>query len=324
MHDYTTQSECEGKLEDSSWTDCFPTEDGQFSRFACMDGEEGKVFTDICTDATCNEQSCMSEWTWRTEYASTCYFDGTAYYGYECTNLDLDEEYVPPETAPVLSAKICAELGEDWVVPPQSSYPNVCAATKVNGDCPPDTMTQSEANTFCEDFGARLCTADELEGDVAKGTGCKNDLKYVWTSSECEGGFVKTAGAIKSAMNMPATCVPETDTSATVRCCADISNDGGVAPNFPPGYRMAIAYDFPSEQSTCGGEPLRTYSCWTNTATGVSQRLACNVEENVWVQSCGSDASCAASSCKGAWYTFGEMPGKCYTEDDVLYTYVCS
>ena len=42
-------------------------------------------------------------------------------------------------------------------------------------------LTFTNAAAFCEDFGARLCTLDEIVALEAKGTGCSYDNELVWT-----------------------------------------------------------------------------------------------------------------------------------------------
>jgi cysteine-rich repeat protein len=44
-------------------------------------------------------------------------------------------------------------------------------------------VTYDQAERLCDSSGARLCTADELAADHAKGTGCGYDLAPVWSSS---------------------------------------------------------------------------------------------------------------------------------------------
>ncbi|KAL7528166.1 hypothetical protein ACHAXR_002302 [Thalassiosira sp. AJA248-18] len=45
------------------------------------------------------------------------------------------------------------------------------------------SKTLAEAENICLSAGARLCTAEELEADCTKGSGCQFDKQHVWSSS---------------------------------------------------------------------------------------------------------------------------------------------
>ena len=84
------------------------------------------------------------------------------------------------------SDKSCSELG--WEAHQKHG---VCAASfmkQVNPPCAP-MMNFTTANDYCVGRGARLCTAADLGSDVAKGTGCALDDKFVWSSSSCPDGI---------------------------------------------------------------------------------------------------------------------------------------
>ena len=42
------------------------------------------------------------------------------------------------------------------------------------------TLTFSDAKQECSDFGMRLCTEEELAGNICCGTGCSFDFELVW------------------------------------------------------------------------------------------------------------------------------------------------
>lgn len=155
----------------------------------------------------------------------------------------------PPTTAPVKSAKSCAELGWDVV------DGSVCAASKVNKECFAGGSL-ADSTSFCESAGARLCTTAELAADVAKGTGCKADDAAVFAA---EGTL--TGGSSKAQ-------VTSTSSTAThARCCADVVGAGstititGVAPVSPSGaWTNALPAIQPSAPFTL---PTRTYSSGT-------------------------------------------------------------
>eukprot|EP00039_Didymoeca_costata_P027218 m.17817 g.17817 ORF g.17817 m.17817 type:complete len:1258 (+) comp6118_c0_seq1:95-3868(+) len=88
------------------------------------------------------------------------------------------------------------------------------------------------AQQICTSAGARLCSADELQGDVARGTGCGFDKQLVWTTDECvrddtTKGHRVVLGRSRSetATSPKETCLDSTGLAA-VRCCADIQPRG--------------------------------------------------------------------------------------------------
>ena len=46
-------------------------------------------------------------------------------------------------------------------------------------------VSYEKALVHCTAQGARLCSANELQNDVARGTGCGFDTRLVWTSESC-------------------------------------------------------------------------------------------------------------------------------------------
>ena len=85
-------------------------------------------------------------------------------------------------------------------------------------------LHHQDARRFCTRQGARICTAAELNADVAKGSGCGLDGKRVWASNFCgEGGdhFLSVAGSTATGDELPATCL-HWETWLPVRCCADV------------------------------------------------------------------------------------------------------
>ena len=81
------------------------------------------------------------------------------------------------------SSSTCAELGWGF----GSGHTAVCAASVFDGTCHKNTDTYAEAVELCVGQGARLCTADELQANVARGTGCSIDWQLTWTLTACEG-----------------------------------------------------------------------------------------------------------------------------------------
>merc|ERR1712232_176574 len=52
-----------------------------------------------------------------------------------------------------------------------------------SGDCN-WVKTFVEAEDLCAGAGARLCTADEVDNDCTRGSGCQFDHEHVWTSDD--------------------------------------------------------------------------------------------------------------------------------------------
>lgn len=129
------------------------------------------------------------------------------------------------DVLPSVSRRSCAELG--WRVQPGSG--NVCAGSHVSerGGCSLPVPLQ-EARRLCVRRGARLCTAQELSNDEARGSGCGNDAKFVWTRSPCimtgkgRPGYLVGIG---SRTNGPESVEQQCrlpSSLAGVRCCADV------------------------------------------------------------------------------------------------------
>ena len=82
----------------------------------------------------------------------------------------------------------CGDLGWDanscgeGQCRPGQGNPLVCGESDDGFTCQ-NSITYERAVTACSSFGARLCTADELMGGEAEGTGCGHDGRYVWSSS---------------------------------------------------------------------------------------------------------------------------------------------
>jgi len=62
---------------------------------------------------------------------------------------------------------------------------NVWAQSKFDGKCMRN-KNFLEAECICEKYGARLCTKQEANRSCARGTGCGNDRRLVWTSVSFE------------------------------------------------------------------------------------------------------------------------------------------
>jgi len=120
-----------------------------------------------------------------------------------------DEPPAPPKT--------CAALG--WNADKYGSK-SVCGESDLGlGGCS-GVKSWDDAVDFCAAAGARLCTADELLDDEARGTGCSYDGKRVWSSTKCSdnGKYHGVGGSSKKSGKK---CWAASK-KRLVRCCADV------------------------------------------------------------------------------------------------------
>ena len=82
---------------------------------------------------------------------------------------------------------------------------------------------------MCTEVGARLCTAVELQNDVARDTGCGLDMEQVWSNEPCiskeygSNGYWLVGGSKQS--NHAPQCKGR-GAFSNVRCCADVETIG--------------------------------------------------------------------------------------------------
>ena len=101
------------------------------------------------------------------------------------------------------SAKSCAELG--W--PYRWGNAEVCGESDRGDWACTSSVPFAAAEAVCADLGARLCTALELAANVARGTGCQFDRRFVWAGdASCPPGEALLAPG-RSSDSDPA-CVP--------------------------------------------------------------------------------------------------------------------
>ena len=121
--------------------------------------------------------------------------------------------------------------GTDWVKYPHC---NVWAISEVNGSCK-NGKTKSEAEMLCNSIGGRLCTKEELESGCSIGSGCGNDGKLVWSSTEYFVGddfsspdpqHWVACGSSENSCTFQNYLV-DNEELHEVRCCSDTLIDGG-------------------------------------------------------------------------------------------------
>lgn len=124
------------------------------------------------------------------------------------------------------SCKTCGQLG--WL--PKASTPAVCADSEVagasngQGECVAEAISFRAAEQLCFDIGARLCSFEELDSDVAGATGCSLDDKLVWSRSPCgSGSFRVRLGTSQgdSSDSSTSACQDRETGRAYLRCCGD-------------------------------------------------------------------------------------------------------
>eukprot|EP00045_Choanoeca_perplexa_P017655 m.261284 g.261284 ORF g.261284 m.261284 type:complete len:2833 (+) comp17596_c0_seq5:884-9382(+) len=123
-----------------------------------------------------------------------------------------------------LSSRTCGELGWSPSRTEFDTFGHVCAASAVSStdgeaSCPTAATPFAVAEQYCASLGARLCSAEEVEAEETRGSGCGFDLKRIWTRSPCENGFYTMPGA-SYATTIKKECTASSD-AAFVRCCAD-------------------------------------------------------------------------------------------------------
>ena len=104
----------------------------------------------------------------------------------------------------------------------RAALAGVCADSAGAKGCPA-ALVHRDAFLFCHSQGARLCTAAELRGGVAAGSGCGLDGARVWSADFCGDGddhFLAVRGSGGGATATEEECL-HTDALLPPRCCAD-------------------------------------------------------------------------------------------------------
>jgi len=133
-----------------------------------------------------------------------------------------------PEAAEPLTNQTCTQL--EWGT--SADTPSVCASARaavfhggrtVDGSCIEDPVTWHEAFELCTSRGARLCSADELQANVAKPAGCDRDQQRVWSDTACGCGAAYSQGGAFSASEAAVNqrVCSSVDQKHAAVCCAD-------------------------------------------------------------------------------------------------------
>ena len=119
------------------------------------------------------------------------------------------------------SVSSCADLG--WANAAEYGDEAVCSESDTGLGCS-GLLTWPEAAEFCETAGARLCTAAEIKNKNTYGSGCDLDSKFIWSNTDCDGGFITMTGRGTSPF-----CVSGNEEKYT-RCCADQTDKTNIIP----------------------------------------------------------------------------------------------
>jgi len=140
---------------------------------------------------------------------------------------DLEEADGSESTEVVLSASPCNKLR--WKVSTFSKNKKKCSTAKFNlkkgkgkksAKCA-QPVEYSAAEATCVQFGARVCSSQELQEDVGRAVSCKSDKKRVWTSSECGNGQHISQGATSKSIKAKAPQCTDKIRKLPFLCCAD-------------------------------------------------------------------------------------------------------
>jgi hypothetical protein len=145
----------------------------------------------------------------------------------------------------------------------------------------PSRMPWADADRFCRDGGARLCSAMEISRNVGRHAGCGFDNKRVWTSTVCgQGmGFRSAAASTDFLSQTPELCTPVSDHQYPQCCCDEMVEQCGET-----GVPMADVV------LCCGNLP---HSC--------SMRVGIANTENCNDYCSGHTHSSVKLECSGAW-----------------------
>ncbi len=154
----------------------------------------------------------------------------------------------------------------------------ICAGSVIDGTCKNyRNSTYNEAQEFCELAGARLCSAAELYGNAAKGTGCALDSHFVWTSTSCgEDRHLVARGA--DGQTFGRQCQSKDLSTFSVRCCAS---------NSMPVPTMTDTEDnFPTAQTSHQQQVTRSFTPstgWEHSTSSIAVGLEgkCTIHQGV-------------------------------------------
>ena len=102
------------------------------------------------------------------------------------------------------NAEPCANA---WKQKCDSWEPTVYARSKVGGECS-GQLDFYKAKAFCSSAGGRLCSAEEMLEECARGTGCKYDQHMIWVGMY-DGGWCDQDSDCVNGVCTNGECIPE-------------------------------------------------------------------------------------------------------------------
>jgi len=185
---------------------------------------------------------------------------------------------------PMTSAKTAGQIGIS-VDSYNTNFPNIAGERDYGTSCS-GAKTYSQAVAFAEAVGGRLPTIEEVENDVAKGTGCNYDSTYVWSQTSCgpNSHYVSPGNSADYLSSMPRICLADTST-ANVEYVAEV-NQGGLPVTVDsngniihmagkvgigktnPSYKLDVAGTANAYQYLVNGTPVATTGSANITSTG--------------------------------------------------------
>jgi len=159
-----------------------------------------------------------------------------------------DRSWVSRNLEHETSALSCTDLG--WANASTWGSTNVCGGSGVGGKCSSD-VSWPVARDYCEEIGARLCSAVELENNEARDTGCELNSAMVWSSDKCGDSSYSVARGATYGIGESATICASENSNVAVRCCADVETE---IYNHDE-YTLASTREFILEAASNGAQP---------------------------------------------------------------------
>lgn len=168
--------------------------------------EGGKYYVGIGGGGSSAERKCKNP---KKSYPVRC-----------CSDVDISATSAKPATTtttfPFLSVrKDCATLG--WEVTGNACGESDKAFKKGLDKCF-TWKNHPDAERKCLKLGARMCSQSDIEAGVGKASGCGFDSQFLWTSTKCNGGFIRSKGNGQGETECAA---PKS--KGSMRCCSDVN-----------------------------------------------------------------------------------------------------
>ena len=157
--------------------------------------------------------------------------------------------------------------------------------------------TYAEAEKYCADQNARLCTTSEVEADCGRGSGCQYDTSLVWTSSPSTACRVRGKGSSVYAGDSASSATYCDDQTAAhyVGCCANeelehFEKKASTCDVYGSRYGCIGGKTYPEAEAYC--ESLGARLCTAaELAADCTREMGCNYDDEwMWSSSSWSSA----------------------------------